>query len=131
MIDTQEKNNDNTQSILIIDDNQTLLSTLSEALKIHNFKVFEADNGVDGWNIFINERIDIVLTDIVMPFLDGEKLVRRIRKNSSNTTIALMTGGNVKLGSILKNEGIVDYLFEKPFSISSVCKIFSATAPMV
>ena len=66
-----------------------------------------------------------------MPFLDGEKLVRRIRKNSSNTKIALMTGGNAKLGNKLKNEGIADYLFEKPFSINSVCKIFTATAPMV
>lgn len=110
------------RSILIIDDNEMLLELLSKGFKMVGMDVFTADNGLDGWNLFKSDSVDVVLTDICMPGLDGIELSRRIRNASPNTTIAVMTGADDDTVRGLLADGIADHLFLKPFSLSSVCK---------
>ena len=67
--------NDHSQSILIVDDNKMILDLLSEVFtEMYDLKVFKAENGLDGLDIFEKERIDIVLTDLCMPGIDGIEL---------------------------------------------------------
>ena len=114
---------DHTQSILIVDDDKMILDLLSEIFtKMYDLEVFEADNGLDGWDVFEKERIDIVLTDICMPGIDGIELSKRIRNQSPDTKIAVMTGGDADIAKELLNDGTVNFLFLKPFSVTSVCK---------
>ena len=115
--------NDHTQSILIVDDDKMILDLLSEVFtKMYDLKVFKAENGLDGLDIFEKERIDIVLTDICMPGMDGIELSKRIRNQSPDTKIALMTGGDADIAKELLNDGTANFLFMKPFSVSSVCR---------
>ena len=115
--------NDHTQSILIVDDDKMILDLLSEVFtKMYDLKVFKADNGLDGLDIFEKERIDIVLTDLCMPGIDGIELSKRIRNQSPDTKIAVMTGGDADIAKELLNDGTVNFLFLKPFSVTSVCK---------
>jgi CheY-like chemotaxis protein len=65
-----------------------------------------------------------------MPGLDGIELSRRIRNASPNTTIAVMTGAEADRARELLADGIVDYIFLKPFPLSSVCKLLAAEAQM-
>lgn len=110
------------KSILIVEDNDMLLELLVKGFEMFGMDVFKADNGLDGWNLFNRDQIDVVLTDICMPGLDGIELSRRIRNASPNTTIALMTGANADTARELLVDGIADHLFIKPFPLSSVCK---------
>ena len=114
------------KSILIVDDDRIIVDVLSIMFKKYGFIVYKAEDGLEAWNIFNNENIDIVLTDIRMPGLDGRELSCRIRNQSPYTKIVVMTGEESDVGSELLNDGTADYFFLKPFDIKNVCKIFMA-----
>ena len=118
------------QSILIVDDNDMLLELLVNGFEMFGFNVWKADNGLDAWNLFNSEPVDIVLTDIQMPGLDGIELSKRIRNQSPHTKIAVMTGGNTDIAAELLNDGTATFLFKKPFEISCVCKSLLSEAWM-
>jgi len=121
---------DHTQSILIVDDDEMILDLLSKVFKMYGLNVFKAENGLEGWNLFKKERIDIVFTDICMPGIDGFELSKRVRNQSPDTKIAVMTGGDDDIATELLNDGTANHLFRKPFDISSVCKLFVPEAQM-
>lgn len=110
------------QSILIVDDNDIILDLLAEGFEMVGLHVFKAENGLDGWNLFNREEIDIVLTDIRMPYLNGLELSHLIRNVSPNTTIALITGGDGEIAAKLVKDGTADYFFTKPFDLNFVCR---------
>ena len=110
--------------ILVVDDDQIIVELLSVIFKKYGFIVFNAEDGLEAWNIFNNENIDVVLTDIRMPGLDGRELSYRIRNQSPFTKIAIMTGEENDVGTELLNDGTADYFFLKPFDIKNVCEIF-------
>ena len=119
-----------TKSILIVDDDTFILDVLAKAFRFHGYKVFTAENGTVGLDIFDKEQIDIVLTDIRMPGLSGEELATLIRKASPHTKVAIMTGGDGEIGSNLIKDGTADHLFLKPFTLYHVCKTLSSAGPV-
>jgi len=121
---------DHSQSILIVDDDKMILDLLSEVFRKLGLNVFKAENGLDGWNLFDKACIDVVITDICMPGLDGIELSKRIRNQSPNTKIALMTGGDTDIATELLDDGTANYLFRKPFDIRYVCKSLIPKAQM-
>lgn len=110
------------KSILIVDDDEIIVETISTCFEIKGFKVFRANNGLEGWNVFQRELVDIVLTDIKMPGIDGSELASRIQNHSPSTKIAIMTGGHGDVGERLVRDGIANYCFHKPFALSYVCR---------
>jgi DNA-binding response OmpR family regulator len=103
-----------------------LLELLAKAFTKLGMDVIKAKNGLDGWNFFNSNEVDVVLTDICMPRLDGVELSKRIRNASPNTTIALMTGADADSARELLDDGTADHLFLKPFPLSSICKFLAA-----
>jgi YesN/AraC family two-component response regulator len=63
----QMNRNENNQSILIVDDDEIILDILSKGFEMYGLNVVKADNGLEGWNLFKNKPVKIVLTDISMP----------------------------------------------------------------
>ena len=121
---TAPTSNDSSKSILIVDDDRIIVDPLSIIFKKYGFIVFKAEDGLEAWNIFNNEKIDVVLSDIRMPGLGGAELSYRIREQAPSTLIALMTGEETDAGTDLLNDGTVDYFFLKPFDIKNVCETF-------
>ena len=130
MLFTQPSYHENNQSILIVDDDEMVLDILSKGFEMYGLNVFKAENGLDGWILFQNQPVEIVLTDIQMPGLDGIELSKRIRNHSPHTKIAVMTGGNTDIAAELLNDGTATFLFKKPFAISCVCKSLLSEAWM-
>ena len=130
MLFTQPSYDGNNQSILIVDDDEMVLDILSKGFEMYGLNVFKAENGLDGWRLFQNQPVEIVLTDIQMPGLDGIELSKRIRNQSPHTKIAVMTGGNTDIAAELLNDGTATFLFKKPFAISCVCKSLLSEAWM-
>lgn len=131
MMASQPIHNDRAPSVLIADDDIFILDLLSEGFEMYGCRVFKAENGFDAWLVFNREPIDLVLTDIRMPGLDGTQLSHRIRNRSPLVKIAVMTGGDAEAAASLLKEGTADYYFPKPFDLIDVCASLAPEAQTV
>jgi two-component system cell cycle sensor histidine kinase/response regulator CckA len=101
--------------VLVIDDEPMILRAASVALAGIGLRVIVAEDGHAGWEAFTNyqDEICLVLTDIVMPVVNGLVLAERIREVKPDMKILLMSGYSDKA---LEVEGRLNYAFiRKPF----------------
>jgi sigma-B regulation protein RsbU (phosphoserine phosphatase) len=103
--------------ILIVDDDIVIRTILRRYLSSWEYEVVEAADGLIAWDILQKERISIVLTDWMMPGLDGPGLCRRIREISGDRYIyvILLTARNNKEDLVEGMESGADDFVEKPF----------------
>ncbi len=80
--------------ILVVDDNKKFLAMLSEYLNDNGFVVEISDNGNEALKKFADFIPDIVITDIVMPDIDGIELLLQLRKTNPDVKVIVMSGGN-------------------------------------
>lgn len=80
-------------SILIIDDDAAVSQTLSLILTRAGYRVSTVNNGRKGLEMLSDGEFDLVLTDIIMPELDGIEAIRRIRSDHPGLRIVAMSGG--------------------------------------
>lgn len=80
-------------SILIIDDDDAVSRTLSLILTRAGYRVSTVTNGRKGLEMLSDGAFDLVLTDIIMPELDGIEAIRRIRSDHPGLRIIAMSGG--------------------------------------
>lgn len=107
-------------SILLVDDNDQLRSLIERSLKAAGHEVVTAANGKSALAILPTVKYDLVLTDIVMPDMEGLELIRSIRKANPGAKIIAMSGGGRGTAddylTLAKNFGAAATL-EKPFNI--------------
>ncbi|KGY13416.1 transcriptional regulator [Vibrio tubiashii] len=100
--------------ILLIDDDTELTSLLKEVLSFEGFEVSEANNGEEGLAL-LNESIDLILLDVMMPKLNGMETLKRLRENWE-TPVLMLTAKGEEIDRVIGLElGADDYL-PKPFS---------------
>lgn len=78
-------------NILYIEDEENIRKNVTKTLKLLVNNVFELSNSLDALKVFNKEHIDIILSDISMPNLNGIEFVKRIRKKNKNIPIILLT----------------------------------------
>ena len=83
---------DTVKHILVVDDDDGVRSFVRELLKMNNFKVTEAANGIDGLKEFKGNIPDLVITDIIMPEMEGISFIRELRTHNKEIPIIAMTG---------------------------------------
>src|SRR2546426_10173764 len=84
------------RTILCVDDNEQSLSIRKVMLETRGYRVITCNGGEQALEIFKKGGIDLVLTDLVMPGLDGTKLVEQV-KSISPQTPAILLSGKVKI----------------------------------
>ena len=80
------------RTILCVDDNEQSLSIRKVLLETRGYRVISCHNGEDALARFKKGGIDLVLTDLVMPGLDGAKLIEEIKSLSPRTPAILLSG---------------------------------------
>jgi CheY-like chemotaxis protein len=78
-------------SVLIVDDNPAMASTLADVLDVSGFKVYAAGGGAEALAILKKHPVDVLLTDVVMPGMSGVALYRKAKKTHPKLTTFLMT----------------------------------------
>src|SRR5262245_52184807 len=103
--------------ILVVDDEAESRRLLTIHLKWAGHTVVEAEDGRDGWEKFLSEQTRLVITDWMMPELDGTELVRRIRANDANgyTYVIMLTALGAKPNVVTGLEAGADDYLTKPF----------------
>ena len=115
---TAEDVNRQNFTILLVEDNEELLRMTAEALGKW-YKVRRAHDGVEALDILAHREIDMIVSDVMMPRMDGTELCRRVKEdiNYSHIPVILLTA---KTSVEAKQEGMesgADVYVEKPFTI--------------
>jgi two-component system, chemotaxis family, chemotaxis protein CheY len=79
-----------TKRILTIDDSKTIRDMLMLTLADAGFEVLQAVDGQDGLDVLSKQPVDVVITDINMPRMDGYEVIRQMRRNSAHKTIPIL-----------------------------------------
>lgn len=105
-------------SVLIIDDEKILIDMFEKILARFGYDVNVAMTGEDGIRLFENNDIDIVITDVIMPEMDGNFIARYIKdSDKSYVPVIGMTG----TPGYAEKENF-DLLLSKPFSVETLVK---------
>jgi len=108
------------KQILIVDDCETFLFSIADSLSIYKneLNILTAENGIEAVNILKSSPIiDLVVTGLVMPKMDGFELIAYMNKNYPKIPVILMTGsGMPKIKEISYNMGVFRF-FEKPLDL--------------
>jgi len=117
--------------VLIVEDEKTVQLTLLDGLRKYekDFRVLTAENGNVAKEVLEKLPVDLVVTDLKMPGMDGFELLSLIRKNHPYIPVIVMTAfGNSELEKWLQSMGVFAYL-EKPIDFAELTnKILSAMA---
>ncbi len=111
----------NVPTMLIVEDNADLLELMKQALSKH-YRVVTAKNGKQAWNVIQKEPLDIVVSDVMMPIMDGIELTRLIKNDQSfwQLPVILLTAKDRQED---ENEGYAigaDAYITKPFSFEEL-----------
>jgi len=128
LIEPEEKKMENVKysvdishtTVLIIDDDDTIRSLISDVLKQSGCKVITADTGKKGIDTFDPGCCDIVLTDLGLDDISGWEVVKEIKAVSPDTPVIIITGWGGQLSKDELNEYGVDFVIPKPFRINEL-----------
>jgi len=106
--------------ILVVDDENYIRDTIREALKNTGLESDEASNGRSALEMMRQRHYNVIITDLRLPELDGEALMKEALAVSPETIVILMTGfGNIQSAVEVIRKGAYDYL-PKPFQIDEL-----------
>ncbi len=78
-------------SVLVCEDDKNIRKLMTEYLLQDSYTVFESSNGEEALEVFSENHIDLLITDIMMPEMDGFELVREIRKTGAEIPVLIIT----------------------------------------
>ena len=116
--DENSEDSSNLKTLLIVDDNQDMLSFVSSCMK-ETYEVRTASDGASALEVLQHEQIDLIISDVMMPGIDGFELCRRVKSDISlsHIPIILLTARTTDVSRIEGLQlGADDYL-TKPFNI--------------
>ena len=122
-IESKKQINEKRESILIVEDDYDLRSYLKNCLQ-NKYRIIEAHNGVEGLEYATKNLPDIIISDVMMPEMDGIEMCKKLKSNleTSHIPILMLTAKNVQEH---QNEGLEagawDYI-TKPFNTQSLLK---------
>jgi DNA-binding response OmpR family regulator len=102
--------------ILLVDDEQAILTLLSYPLQQDGYEVVRAADGLEALERFGESEFDLVVLDVTMPHLDGLEVCRRLRASSS-VPIIMLTAKTEEIDKVVGLELGADDYITKPFSI--------------
>ena len=103
-------------TILLVDDEDAVQKLLAFPLERDGFRVVQARDGEEALARFAEERVDLVVLDLMLPKLDGLEVCKRLRASSS-VPIIMLTARDDELDKVLGLELGADDYITKPFSI--------------
>ena len=101
--------------ILVVDDESRMRKLVKDFLQREGYSVLEAGDGMEAMDIFYEQKIDLVILDVMMPRMDGWQTCREIRRDST-VPIIMLTARSEERDELQGFELGVDEYISKPFS---------------
>lgn len=106
--------------ILVVEDDESLNRTVKIYLKAEGYEVISRFDGEQALETLANDDFDLVLTDIMMPNLDGFSFAEKIRQKDKQTPIIFMTAKDDKMSKQLGFKLEIDDYITKPFDLEEL-----------
>lgn len=114
---------ENKKTILIVEDEDSLVGAVHDKLEEAGFATLRAKNGEEGLATALREHPDLVLLDILMPKMDGLEMLKKLREDvwGKKVEVIVLTNisGNEKVAEVLDN-GAFEYLVKTDIKIEEV-----------
>ena len=108
------------EKILIVDDSKEIRNILSTFLKEEGFEVYTAENGKKALDLIKEKVIDLIITDIRMPEMDGYQLTKKMKEEKPRVGIIIMTAyTSIYTEGDIRKIGADDYI-SKPFELVDI-----------
>jgi CheY-like chemotaxis protein len=112
------------KTILVAEDDQTLLKLLSELLESYNFTVIKADDGIKVLSEFKSgSKIDLVIIDKKMPLLDGLDCVKQLRDQNISIPVILSSGSKGEIKHGLLEDLKIERVLNKPYDFEQMLSL--------
>lgn len=122
MKNDQVGNSKGRESILVVDDEVSLLELVKEVLGTQGYHILEARSAKAALEVLRNEHVDLILSDVVMPDLDGNELSMIAKKEFPGLKIQLMSGFNESRYAENYDAELHEKLIVKPFRAQTLLK---------
>ena len=109
------------KTVLVVDDEPTVLSTVRDGLTAHGYRVLEALDGATALGIAESHQgpIALLLVDVVMPGLSGPEVATRLHSTRPDTKVLFMSGFSTEV-TVVHGVSPGDPLLVKPFSLETL-----------
>ncbi|MBZ5495758.1 MAG: sigma-54 dependent transcriptional regulator [Acidobacteriia bacterium] len=102
--------------LLLVDDDPNTLASLARAFRLAGYEATVCDNAARAIQLILDHRFDVILSDVVMPGMDGIRMLEELRSSGISTPVIMISGqANVEMAVRATRLGAVDFL-EKPLS---------------
>jgi CheY-like chemotaxis protein len=118
----------NLKNILIVDDSQDLTYVIADFLSMHGYTVHTAHNGYNALECMGKEHMDLVVSDIHMPGMDGFTLMTEIKAKYPDTPIILITGFSVGEAQKMAFEKGANAFVAKPFRLKDLKRVIESVS---
>src|SRR5262245_13699992 len=116
--------------VLVVDDDLGICQSVQEILEAAGCEVWTASNGIEGLRTVESMPIDVVLSDVVMPEMDGYELYTALRKIQPDLPVLMMTGFHYDRDHVIKRsrlEGLEGVIFKKPVDPNRLIEVLVET----
>ena len=119
------------ETILVVDDEESILNITSETLQTFGFRVLTATDGAEALAVYLQNKEDIaiVLTDMSMPIMDGAALIRALNLVNPTVKIIAASGLNANAAMTKAAETGIKHFLTKPYTSVTLLKTLSSLLP--
>ena len=118
-------------SVLVVDDEELTLRTISRGLRQEGFEVLTASSGEEALSVFQQEKPDLTLLDIILPGIDGVEVLRRLRQSNSAAIVVMMSAYHLVDRAVEAMKlGAYDYMV-KPFHLDDLTATLHRASEML
>lgn len=125
------KKSETKRTILIVEDDELLRGVLRDELESEGFTVLDAKDGKMGLEMATSGVVDLILLDVVMPNMNGMKMLQKLREYETGDQIPVILLTNLndpeKVAEATIERNVVDYLVKSDWSLKDVSKKVKAT----
>lgn len=111
------KRDEMAQKVLIVDDERAIVDILDFNLKKEGYETLKAYDGREGLKMAQDKRPDLILLDIMLPYMDGFQVCKALRDSGNNAPIIMLTAREEETDKVFGLESGADDYITKPFSM--------------
>jgi two-component system, OmpR family, response regulator ResD len=117
-----------TMRALVCDDDRPIRVMVKDILESLGVEVIEAEDGQRALSVFIQEKLDLVVIDFLMPKIDGLQVIREMRASAHQGSVPVILMSAISKSQILENQKGFgpDYYINKPFKPGKMAKLIGA-----